>query len=96
MQNRGMKTSRITIHGIAACDTVKKARAWLLADDIAHDFHDFRKLGVRWADGRVTVGFDEAVWRARTRLHRAASQSNMSKPCASTLMKARVKSASTA
>ena len=117
-----MKSPHITVYGIAACDTVKKARAWLLAQGIAHDFHDFKKLGVpedqldtwlaaigrerllntrgttwrqlsdaaraavvddasaralmlshasvikrpvvRWADGRVTVGFDEAVWQA--------------------------------
>ena len=40
-----MKTSSITLYGIPACDTVKKARAWLLARGIAHDFHDFKKLG---------------------------------------------------
>jgi Spx/MgsR family transcriptional regulator len=114
---------RIRVHGIPNCDTVKKARAWLSARGIAHDFIDFKKaaptaallqtwavaLGsdrllnrkgstwraldaatqsaagedagalalmqaqpsvikrpvVVWADGMVTVGFDEATWAAR-------------------------------
>lgn len=114
-------TMTITVlYGIANCDTVKRARAWLGARGIAHDFHDFKKLGVpeaplgrwlaaagrerllnrqgmtwrkleeaqrlavvddasarrlmlaqpsvikrpvvEWADGRLTVGFDEAAW----------------------------------
>ncbi|MDB5964628.1 MAG: uncharacterized protein JWQ72_1128 [Polaromonas sp.] len=36
----------ITLYGIPNCDTVKKARAWLTAHDLAHEFHDFRKQGV--------------------------------------------------
>ena len=36
----------ITLYGIPNCDTVKKARAWLQAHGVAHDFHDFKKLGV--------------------------------------------------
>ena len=35
-----------TLYGIPNCDTVKKARAWLTAQGVAHDFHDFRKQGV--------------------------------------------------
>lgn len=34
------------LYGIPNCDTVKKARAWLGAHHMAHDFHDFKKLGV--------------------------------------------------
>lgn len=34
------------VYGIPNCDTVKKARAWLLAQRVAHGFHDFRKAGV--------------------------------------------------
>lgn len=34
------------VHGIPNCDTVKKARAWLRAQGLAHHFHDFRKAGV--------------------------------------------------
>jgi len=36
----------LTLYGIPACDSVKKARAWLQAQGLAHDFHDFKKLGV--------------------------------------------------
>jgi len=38
-----MKT---TIHGIKNCDTMKKARAWLKAAGIAHDFHDYKTTGI--------------------------------------------------
>ncbi len=36
----------ITLYGIPNCDTVKKARAWLTAQGVAHQFHDFKKQGV--------------------------------------------------
>ena len=36
----------IKVYGIANCDSVKKARAWLAAHALAHEFHDFKKLGV--------------------------------------------------
>jgi len=112
----------ITVYGIPNCDTVKRARAWLAAQGIAHGFHDFKKQGVpeaqldtwlqavgwesllnrkgttwrkldtatqadvvdaasaralmlaqasivkrpvvEWADGRITAGFDAAIWAA--------------------------------
>lgn len=34
------------VYGIPNCDTVKKARAWLTSQGIAHEFHDFKKQGV--------------------------------------------------
>ncbi len=34
------------LYGIPNCDTVKKARAWLTAQGLASDFHDFKKQGV--------------------------------------------------
>jgi len=34
------------LYGIPNCDTVKKARAWLHAHHLVHDFHDFKKSGV--------------------------------------------------
>ena len=43
----------LTMFGIANCDTIKRAKTWLADHGIAHDFHDYRKLGV-----------DEAVLRA--------------------------------
>jgi arsenate reductase (glutaredoxin) len=36
----------ITLFGIPNCDTVKKARAWLTAQGIDYQFHDFKKQGV--------------------------------------------------
>ncbi|MCX7250966.1 MAG: arsenate reductase [Burkholderiales bacterium] len=36
----------IKVYGIPNCDTVKKARAWLTEQGVAHEFHDFKKAGV--------------------------------------------------
>ena len=36
----------IILYGIANCDTVKKARAWLSARSVQYQFHDFKKHGV--------------------------------------------------
>ncbi|AHF03296.1 ArsC family transcriptional regulator [Marichromatium purpuratum 984] len=46
----------IVLYGIANCDTVRKARAWLRARDIDHHFHDLR------ADGLDPARLD--VWLA--------------------------------
>jgi arsenate reductase (glutaredoxin) len=35
-----------TLFGIPNCDTVKKARAWLTAQGVDYQFHDFKKQGV--------------------------------------------------
>lgn len=40
----------ITLYGIANCDTVKRARAWLDTQGVAHVFHDFKKAGVPEAE----------------------------------------------
>ena len=36
----------ITVFGIPNCDSLKKARKWLEAQDINFEFHDFRKQGL--------------------------------------------------
>lgn len=36
----------LVLYGIPNCDTVKRARAWLAAQDHEVRFHDFRKAGV--------------------------------------------------
>ena len=36
----------LILYGISSCNTVKKARDWLLANGIAYDFVDFKKQGV--------------------------------------------------
>ncbi len=33
--------------GIHNCDSVKRARVWLNSQGIAHNFHDFKKTGVK-------------------------------------------------
>ena len=62
-------TKTIVIHGIKACDTMKKARAWLDARGVAHDFHDYKIAGVSreilaaWAR---EVGWETLLNRAGT------------------------------
>ena len=50
----------ITLYGIPNCDTVKKARAWLTAQGLTYEFHDFKKAGVP-AD-RLAVWESELGW----------------------------------
>jgi Spx/MgsR family transcriptional regulator len=40
----------IKMYGIPNCDTIKKARKWLEANDVGYEFHDYKKLGVPEAD----------------------------------------------
>ena len=58
-----------TIHGIKNCDTMKKARAWLEAQGIAHAFHDYKTAGIDRAtlEGWVRVaGWEALLNRAGT------------------------------
>jgi arsenate reductase len=34
------------MYGIPNCDTIKKARKWLEANNVTYEFHDYKKLGV--------------------------------------------------
>lgn len=58
-----------TLYGIPNCDTVKKARNWLAAHGVAHDFHDYKKSGIDrarlqgWVD---TLSWDRLLNRAGT------------------------------
>jgi Spx/MgsR family transcriptional regulator len=36
----------ITLYGIANCDTMKKARAWLDGNGVEYTFHDYKKAGI--------------------------------------------------
>lgn len=36
----------ITLHGIKACDTMKKARTWLDAHGVDYAFHDYKAVGI--------------------------------------------------
>jgi Spx/MgsR family transcriptional regulator len=42
--------SKIQVFGIPNCSSVKKARLWLEQQGVPHDFHDFKKEGVKEAD----------------------------------------------
>lgn len=67
-----MTSVPIVLYGIANCDTVRKARAWLERHDLAFEFRDFRKAPVSatqlqaWA---TQLGWDTllnrrgATWR---------------------------------
>ena len=59
----------ITLYGIPNCDTVKKARSWLTAHGLEHDFYDFKKHGVP-ADA-VDLWLASAGWQ--TLLNRKGS-----------------------
>ena len=59
----------ITMYGIANCDTIKKARAWLDKHKVAYRFHDYKKAGIDKAalEGWVkTVGWETLLNRAGT------------------------------
>lgn len=59
----------VTLYGIANCDTVKKARAWLEQHGVAHVFHDYKKQGApaeRIAEWIGAAGLERIVNRAGT------------------------------
>jgi arsenate reductase len=69
----------LTVYGIASCDTCRKARRYLDAKDIEHEFHDVREDGLdiqmleRWAD---SLGWEKLLnrrslsWRKIPEAHR--------------------------
>ena len=58
-----------TLFGIPNCDTIKKARRWLEANDVLYTFHDYKKAGVpekelqRWIK---TIGWEVLLNRRST------------------------------
>jgi arsenate reductase len=71
----------ITLYGIPNCDTVKKARTWLLDNGIDFTFHDFKKQGLERAtaaawleqrDWEVLVNRKGTTWRNLTDAQKAA------------------------
>ena len=58
---RGMTTPLIIVYGIPNCDTVKKTRAWLTAQGLEHQFHDFKKQGV--PDNRHPFWMQAVGWQ---------------------------------
>jgi len=68
----------VIVYGIAHCDTVKRARAWLAEHGVAASVHDFKTRAlaldqpsvvkrpvVEWDQATVTVGFDPVLWTQR-------------------------------
>ncbi|MBU6443046.1 MAG: ArsC family reductase [Alphaproteobacteria bacterium] len=59
----------VTIYGIKACDTMKKARTWLEAQGIEYRFHDYKSEGIdratleRWVK---ELGWETVLNRAGT------------------------------
>lgn len=48
----------ITLYGIPNCGSVKKARDWLESQNIAYEFHDFKKAGI---DKNTIAGWMQQV-----------------------------------
>lgn len=53
---------RLTLYGIRNCDTIRKARAWLDAHEVAYDFHDYKTAGIDRA--LLTAWVEELGWEA--------------------------------
>jgi arsenate reductase len=51
----------IEIFGIKNCDTMKKAFAWLEANDVAYEFTDYKKAGI--AEARLPDWNQRAGWQ---------------------------------
>lgn len=59
----------LAMYGIRNCDTVKKARAWLDANGVAYEFHDYKAKGadpVRLTAWAAVVGWESLLNRAGT------------------------------
>lgn len=59
----------VTLYGIKACDTMKKARTWLDEHGVAYAFHDYKAVGIdratleRWV---ADLGWETVLNRAGT------------------------------
>jgi arsenate reductase len=64
-----MAGAPVTVYGIKACDTMKKARTWLEAHGVDYAFHDYKAVGAepallkRWAG---KVGWEVLLNRSGT------------------------------
>jgi Spx/MgsR family transcriptional regulator len=81
----------VTIYGIKACDTMKKARTWLEGHGVAYDFHDYKTAGMdrdrlqAWAG---EVGWEVLLNRSGTTFRKLpdADRANLTKAKAIALM----------
>ena len=59
----------VTIYGIKACDTMKRARTWLDEHGVAYAFHDYKVSGANRADVErwvAQLGWETVLNRAGT------------------------------
>jgi arsenate reductase len=81
----------ITLYGIKACDTMKKARVWLDAHGVEYAFHDYKLAGVEpdalksWI---AAVGWETLLNRAGTTFRKLpeADKRDLDEPRAIALM----------
>ncbi len=75
------------LYGIANCSTVKKARDWLAAHNIAVEFQDFKKLGLscttaqNWLqqrDWNELINRKGLTWRGLSEEQKLLTQDNTS------------------
>lgn len=71
----------VEMFGIPNCDTIKKARKWLEAQNIEYQFHDYKKEGVdahllkQWSDA---VGWEMLLNRRGTTWRKLADEAKES------------------
>jgi arsenate reductase len=58
MTGSGGGARAVTIYGIKACDTMRKARTWLYGHGVGYVFHDYKAEGI---DRGVLGGWAKAV-----------------------------------
>ena len=60
---------KMTVYGIRNCDTMKKARGWLDAREVAYSFHDYKAAGIderRRAHWCRELGWEKLLNRSGT------------------------------
>ena len=50
----------IKLYGIPNCDTMKKARKWLVENGVEYEFHDYKKLGID--ESTLQAWIDSVGW----------------------------------
>jgi Spx/MgsR family transcriptional regulator len=67
----------LTMYGIKNCETMKKARAWLTANGVEYQFHDYKKDGIdrkRLESWCKKVGWEALLNRAGTTYRKLPDQ----------------------
>jgi Spx/MgsR family transcriptional regulator len=70
-----------TLYGIKNCDTIKKARAWLTANNIDFTFHDYRQDGLdaNWlTQAEQTLGWEVMLNKRGTTFRQLSEEQKQS------------------